>query len=174
MKRFVLTFSIVAAVVVSPFVRAEEQSLSDEQLNAIVANCTTAQVALRRVQQSDKPVRINRGYQYDSLLKLMTSLNTRAAGNRLDVPDLLTATSQFEEKIKQFTQQYTDYDRALSHVQTMSCRETPTDFYDRLSDLRSDREALHKSVGEMEELLNTYAKSVQLVRMQVEQRSAQP
>jgi predicted DNA-binding protein YlxM (UPF0122 family) len=90
------------------------------------------------------------------------------------VPDLLTATSQFEEKIKQFTQQYTDYDRALSHVQTMSCRETPTDIYDRLSDLRSDREALHKSVGEMEELLNTYAKSVQLVRTQVEQRSAQP
>jgi hypothetical protein len=56
----------------------------------------------------------------------------------------------------------------------MSCRETPTDIYDRLSDLRSDREALHKSVGEMEELLNTYAKSVQLVRTQVEQRSAQP
>lgn len=159
MKKLLLA-SCIFVLVASPAVSAESVPLSDAQLNTILANCAVAQVSLGRVQQSDKPVRINRGYRYDTLLKLMVKFNTRAAQSRLDAPGLLTTTSSYEKEIRDFTQTYTEYDDTLSDIQKMNCKEIPTDFYDKLTLAREKRMQLEGHVIKLDILLDEYMSSV--------------
>lgn len=163
MKYLTSSLCLVLIIATAPTVRAVD-SLTDAQLNAIVANCVDAQISLQRVQQADKPTRINRGYLYDTLLKLMVNFNTRAAQNRIDSPDLLSVASKFEQEVKQFTQTYTAYDDAVTAIGSISCKESPTDFYDQLVRIRTQRAQLNKSVTTLDSYLDTYAQSVKYVR----------
>lgn len=162
MKYTLCILVAIMLVVTTPSVHAVD-SLTDAQLNAIVANCSNAQVSIQRVQQSDKPTRINRGYLYDTILKLMVNLNTRAAQNRIDAPDLLTVTNKYEQEVKQFTQVYTDYDDAVTSIAKISCQETPTDFYDQLVSIRAKRSALNKSVVTIDGYIDAYGQGVQRI-----------
>ncbi len=146
----------VLVLVTTSGASAESAPLSDAQLNSVLANCSIAQVTLGRVQQSDKPARINRGFRYDSLLKLMVKLNTRAAQNRLDSPDLFKIIIDYENEIKEFTNTYTVYDDALSYIQNMNCKEKPTDFYDLLTTIRDNRVLLQEIVGRIDAHLDAY------------------
>lgn len=159
MRKYLL---ICCALVIafSPLVSAESAPLSDAQLNAVLANCSVAQVTLGRIQQSDKPARINRGFRYDSILKLMVKLNTRVAQSRIDAPELLSITSNYEKEIKAFTQTYTTYDDDLSDIQKMDCKEAPTDFYDSLTRVRENRTRLEGHVNQIDFYLDEYEKSV--------------
>lgn len=164
MNRFSIIISAALVLLVSPLVSAQSVPLSDAQLNAVLANCAVAQVSLGRIQQSDKPVRINRGFRYDSLLKLMVKFNTRAVQNRIDAPELVSITSSYEKEIKSFTQTYTDYDDMLTTIQKMACREIPTDFYDLLVKVREKRFQLENNVVQIDQYLDEYQSAVDKVR----------
>jgi hypothetical protein len=163
MKKYLL-FSCIAVLVTASSVSAESAPLSDAQLNSVLANCSVAQVTLGRVQQSDKPARINRGFRYDSLLKLMVKLNTRVAQSRIDAPALFSTISNYEKEIKAFTQTYTSYDDALTDIQKMDCKETPTDFYDSLTRIRDSRTRLEGHIAQIDTYLDEYQKSINDLR----------
>ena len=156
MKRIVSILAILAVIVVSPFAHAEGEPLSDAQINTILSNCESAQIGMQRLQQAEKPTRINRGYLYESTLKLMVNLNSRAAQQNLDAAELLTVTSEYEKVLKQFSTAYTTYDDSMSALVKMNCREEPTTFYDQLVETRNKRAELHAKIVALDNLLNRY------------------
>lgn len=165
MYRTVLLLAIMLTVTVSPFVRAQEQGQpSTAQLNVIRANCVDAQPTFSRVQQSDKTSRINRGYEYEMLSRLMAAFNSRAALNRIDSPELLSITSDFEKAFKSFSEAYTKYDDNLSELIRIKCREMPEEFYATLREARQHREELSRRVGEMDELLTQYQANLDTIK----------
>lgn len=163
MKRSVVILAALLVVVTGPFVRAEG-SLSDAELDAIRTNCVDAQITLQRVQDSDKLTRINRGYRYEALLKLMTSFNSRVAENKIDAPDLISIASEYQKNWDSFRAEYSDYDDALTALTELDCRAEPTTFHDQLVALREKRVNLANRVKEFDGLLDRYQTGVDAVK----------
>lgn len=164
-----VTITILALVLlVSPLARAEGQSLDAKALDTIRTSCVTAQVNLQRLQQSEKPARINRGYLYDTLLKLMANLNSRVAQNKIDSPELLSITSEYERQLKSFVATYTKYDESLSALTSMDCRTDPAKFNDTLIQARQLRSSLSQTIDALDTLLDRYQTNVDAVRKVVE------
>ncbi len=165
MKRKILLLSMLVVVVASPFVRADTTPPSEAQVEVIRANCSSAQIGIQRFQQSEKLTRINRGYLYESTLKLMVKFNSRVALNKIDAPELLTLTSDFEKKLKVFTALYTEYDDGLSDVVKQGCRDQPVDFYNKLIFTREKRSELATQVQLLAGLLDSYQAVIDKVNL---------
>lgn len=159
MKRTAILISVALATLAAPFARAEG-SLTDAQLASIQANCQTAQIVLQHVQESDKLTRINRGPRYESLSRLMANFNSRAAQNKLDVPDLITIASEYQKVWDDFRSKYTEYDDLMTSLVQMDCRTQPTAFYDQLASTRSKRQSLAADVVQFDSLLDKYMQGV--------------
>lgn len=155
MKRTIGLVAVIVAVLVSPLVRAEG-SLTDAQLRAIEANCVDAQINIQRVQEADKLTRINRGYLYDSTLKLMVNFNSRVAQNKLDAPELISITSSFTKTLDDFRATFTTYDDTLTQLTHLECYKQPTTFNDILTSARESRKVLSMHIRDFELLLNRY------------------
>lgn len=164
MRRASIVLAIFLVVTSAPFVRAEEQSLSDAHLNVIRANCVNAQPLFNRVQASDKTSRINRGYNYEMTLRLMVAFNSRAALNRIDSPDLLSVTSEYEKTFKSFSSLYIGYDENISQLAEFDCHGQPTSFYDLLETTREQRVGLNAYVDALDKLLLDYQHSVDAIK----------
>jgi hypothetical protein len=163
MKRVVPVIAVVLALLSTPFVRAEG-SLSDAQLDAIRTNCVNAQISLQHVQESDKLTRINRGYRYESMLKLMTSFNSRVAENKVDAPDLISIASEYQRTWDSFRTEYSNYDDSMTALTQIDCKSEPTTFSDQLAVLRIKRTGLNNRVKEFDSLLDKYQAGVDDVR----------
>lgn len=168
MKRITVVALLVVVLLGSPLVRAEGESLDSVTLDAIRTNCVNAQVNIQRIQGADKPTRINRGYLYDTLLKLMVNLNSRIAQNKIDSPELLTITSEYEKQLKSFTSDYTSYDEGLSQLTSYDCQAHPAQFYTGLVEARQLRDSLNKAVISLDSLLDRYQEDVTSVKRIVE------
>lgn len=168
MKRFLPIVFILLAIVATPFARAEG-SLSDAELEAIRTNCVDAQIALQHVQESDKLTRINRGYRYEAILKLMASFNSRVAENKINAPELITIASDYQQTWDSFRTEYTEYDDAIAALSKMNCKSEPTTFNDKLDALREKRTGLNERVQEFDALLDKYQAGVDLVKQNLEQ-----
>lgn len=170
MKRVALICTAVFAIAASPLVRAEG-SLSDAELDSIRTNCVNAQISLQHVQESDKLTRINRGYRYEAILKLMASFNSRVAENKIDAPKLITIASDYQKTWDFFRSEYSDYDDAVSALAQMDCKSHPTTFNDLLGELRSKRTGLNNRVKEFDALLDSYQDGVNVIKQAQESES---
>lgn len=164
MKRSTLISMIILSIVVAPVARAEG-SLSDAELQIVKANCVSAQIALQHVQEVDLLTRLNRGYRYDTLLKLMTSLNSRVVQNKLDAPGFITIASDYQKNLDSFRNEFTTYDDSLTEIVHMDCRNEPTTFSDRLVALRSMRTNLYNRTKQFDDLLDKYQKGIDDLRL---------
>ncbi len=168
MKRVVPVIAVLLVVLVAPLVRAEG-SLSDAQLNAIRTNCVNAQINLQHVQASDKLTRINRGYRYEALLKLMTSFNSRVVENKINAPELITIASDYQKTWELFRSEYSEYDDAMTTLIQMDCKNEPTTFNDRLVLLRDKRASLNGKVSKFDGLLDSYQSGVDVIKQGVQE-----
>lgn len=163
MKRTVPLIALLLVTLVSPFARAEG-SLSDAELEAIRTNCVDAQISLQHAQSADKLTRINRGYRYEAILKLMASFNSRVAENKIDAPELLTIASDYQKTWDSFRSEYSSYDDAMTLLIQVDCKSEPTTFNDQLAGLRQKRIELNNRVNEFDTLLNKYQEGVDKVK----------
>lgn len=163
MKRRFLIFSVILASVLAPIVRADG-SLTDTQLNVIRTNCLNAQINLQHIQESDKRTRISRGSRYETMLRLMTSFNSRVAQNKVDAPDLITIASDYQKGWDAFRAEYTTYDDGLTTLIRLDCRNQPTSFYDQMGALRTERNGLEQHVKQFDVLLDRYQQGVDVVK----------
>jgi len=168
MKRLLIVLPVIVALIVSPLARAEGDSLDNATLNAIRANCVNAQITIQRIQEADKPTRINRGYLYETLSKLMANFNSRVAQNKIDSPELLSISSDYEKQLKTFTSDYTKYDEGLSALTALDCQADPAKFYSDLVQARQLRSSLNNSVNKLNTLLDHYQSNVNTVKKIVE------
>lgn len=163
MKRALPLIAVLLALLASPLVRAEG-SLSDAELEAIRTNCVDAQISLQHAQSADKLTRINRGYRYEAILKLMASFNSRVAENKIDAPGLITIASDYQKTWDSFRSEYSAYDDAMTLLIQVDCKTEPTSFNDQLVGLRQKRIDLNNRVNEFETLLNKYQEGVDKVK----------
>lgn len=166
MHRITFVFALILAVAASPFVYAQEtvSSLLPEQVDIIRTNCVDAQPTFLRVQQSDKTSRINRGYEYEMLSRLMIAFNSRAALNRINSPELLSITSDFEKAFKAFSETYTLYDDSISKLVRYKCQESPEAFYTLLLEARAHRQELNRRIVEIDTLLERYQMNLNAIK----------
>lgn len=161
-----LFIAAVLALVVSPAVRAET-SLTESQIDIIRTNCVNAQVNIQLIQENDRIARINRGYLYDSTLKLMTSLNSRIALNNLNAPDMISITSNFQKKLDEFRSNYNNYDDTMKELVTIDCRNRPVQYSDLLESARQNRAVLERRVVEFEEQLDSYQDNLNGIKQEL-------
>ncbi len=165
MKKVTFSAAILIALV-SPLVGAQV-NLSEEQLDAIRTNCVNAQVNLQLIQENDRVTRINRGYLYDSTLKLMTNLNSRVALSNLNAPEMISLTSNFESRLNDFRSDYNEYDDTMKSLVSLNCGDQPARFNELLESARQKRSALERHVHEFDALLDSYQTSLNNIKKTV-------
>lgn len=168
MKRFVLFLSIFLTLAVSPLTRAEtSQPLTDEYIASIKSGCSDALRGILKVQKTEAATRVNRGREYEALLKLVATFNSRIVLNKLDAPVLTKTVAQLQTKFSAFQQHYLDYARKVDATLDINCKEAPVTFYDNLSAARDARAVVATDVRDMDGLLDQYQKGLDELKIQL-------
>lgn len=166
MKRRILSLACVAIILLatatSSITHADpaDMVLSQEQLNAIRANCIDAEGQLQRVQHSDAVVRTNRGRAYDATLQLMAAFNSRVAINKANAPKLAEDTAALQAKFQQFYNDFTRYDTSMTNTIHVKCQDQPAVFYATLTQTRGLRLQLANDVHDMDKLVDDYTLAI--------------
>lgn len=156
MKRTVLFMAALLSVVVSPMVRAESVPLTDEHIASIRVSCADAKQGILQVQRTEAVTRVNRGREYEDVLKLLAAFNSRVVLNKLDAPLLTSTTSKMQTKFADFQRHYLAYANRLDDTLEINCKEAPVSFYDNLTAAREARALVASDIREMSRLLDQY------------------
>ena len=130
--------------------------LNDDQKATVSQTCVNAQSNLQRVNSSDTTTRINRGRNYDQILKLFYLMNTRAASNNIAEPKLAETTNRFEAELANFRENYNLYNAQLKSTVDFGCSSAPQEFYNQLDRTREKRIVLNENVTRLNSLIEEY------------------
>lgn len=168
MKRALLYLSVFMALLSGPMVRAESaQPLTDEYIASIKAGCTDALQGLLRVQKTEAATRVNRGREYESILKLVAAFNSRVVINKLDAPLLTSTTTKLQANFNDFQAHYIDYADKVDATLEINCKQAPVTFYDSLTSARDARAVVARDVNDIESLLNDYQRGLDELKAQL-------
>lgn len=174
MKRAFLLFSAFLAVTASPMVRAETtEPLTDQHIAAIRVGCADALQGMLQVQRTEAATRVNRGREYESLLRLVAAFNSRVVLNKLDAPALTGTASRMQDRFSQFQQHYLDYADKMDATLDINCKEAPVTFYDSLTETREARAQVAADVVEMDKLLGEYQAGLDKLKGELKKAEAQ-
>jgi hypothetical protein len=130
--------------------------LNDQTRAKIAENCSVAQSTLQRISSSDTTTRINRGRDYDQVLKLFHAMNTRAASNNIAEPKLTELTKSFETALNDFRTNYNQYNDQLKGTYESDCKNQTQTFYDALQKTRDGRSKINNDINKLDALINEY------------------
>jgi len=147
---------IVCAVVLAVGVSITRTVLAMPNESTITANCRNAQSTLGQIEKSDVVLRINRGRSYNDTLELFFAMNARLSNNRIAAPRLAEITSDFNNKLTAFRNDYNSYDDLVTQITGMDCVAQPNDFYNQLNNLRIGRDKLASDVTNLNQLIDNY------------------
>lgn len=165
MKRVLLLFSAILTVAASPMARAETaQPLTDQYITSIKIGCADALQGILQVQRTEAATRVNRGQEYETLLKLVAAFNSRIVLNKLDAPALTSTASKMQTRFTQFQQHYLDYADKVDATLKINCKEAPVTFYDNLTAAREARGRVANDVVEMDKLLGEYQQGLDALK----------
>lgn len=156
MKRIVLASLIITTLCFSSVSLAYAEDLSDERKTSVSQTCVGAQSNLQRLGSSDTTTRINRGRDYDQVLKLFYLMNTRVASNNITEPKLAEITKNFEDELARFRENYNSYNDQLKSTVDFGCVNDPQGFYDSLDAARNRRANLNSNVVRLDNLIEEY------------------
>lgn len=169
-RSFIVIFSLVFAAIASGLVDSSQvRALSNQRLEIVKSNCKSSQVTLKQIQYSDTATRISRGRDYQQLIKLMATFNSRLALNKIDAGSTSTLTANMETQFDGFQQTFIKYGDQIASLINMNCQAKPADFYSQLEQLRNQRQSLAKEVDSISKLLDQYQKSVSQIAKQIGQ-----
>ena len=140
---------------------AAAADLTTSQKAAIVEACPTTQSTLRRISSSDTTARINRGRDYDQILKLFYAMNTRVASNNITEPKLTDLTKKFEEALNNFRNNFNRYNDYLRSTYEVDCKNHANTFYDNLTKTRNSRVVINADITVLDKIINDYQKAVE-------------
>ena len=151
---FMLVFGMSAVV------RAQSSDLSADTLQMVQARCSNSQFALQQIEKRDAVSRINRGRDYDQMLRQVSAFNSRLAYNKISTPDLLQITSDIQGAVDVFRANYDTYDNDLSDAVKIDCKQKPADYYNTIIKAREDRGAVGDQVDKINDLMNQYRSAI--------------
>lgn len=179
MKRFaallVICGTLLSIGVAARTVSAQaEPPMTEEQIEHIRQNCVPAQSILNQLHASDALLRIDRGQLYEDIsTKLMAPLNSRIALNRLGGLKLTATTLDYDRQLDSFTNDYREYEEAMSHTLGIRCTNQPVTFYDSLKDTREKRQKVHADTVALNALLQTYKTNFEDFAKNIQKDSSQ-
>lgn len=162
MKRLatVLLALVVTLAATSMVARADDApqpAMTDALLAHIRDVCSTAQSNLNRLHASDALLRVNQGQALLAISsRLMTPLNSRIAINQLDGGNMTSITSSYVTKFDAFSNDYRQYEEAMSKAMQIDCTKQPAAFYTAVVDARAKRAIVHDRMAELRKLLTDY------------------
>jgi hypothetical protein len=130
--------------------------LTSQQQTKIAERCSDAQLTLQRISSSDTTTRINRGRDYDQILKLFYAMNTRVASNNITEPRLTELTKALEDTLNGFRSNYNRYNDILKSTYEVDCKNQVGVFYDNLVKTRENRALINADVAKLDNLINEY------------------
>jgi hypothetical protein len=147
-------------VTITPTIVLAADELGEAKLDIIKTNCVAAQSTIQRIGRNDTISRINRGRDYDAVLKLFYAMNSRAASNNITEPRLAEITKSFEDELRIFRNKFNGYSGNYKLTVDIDCASRPADFYSRLNTTRSDRQAINSSIVKLDELISSYRAAI--------------
>lgn len=132
--------------------------ITDKQVTVIRSRCGDIQATLNRIHESDKVLRVNKGYAYKAVMldKLMTPLNQRIATNQVDGGKLGKITAQFSQTFEKFDKAYSVYERNLSAAINIDCTKQPSTFYNQVLLAYQSRKDLYENDTQLIDLAKEY------------------
>lgn len=158
MKRIAIVLAVVYSLT-SSFAYAETtpETLTETQLSQIKTNCISIKSTLNRIHANDGLMRVNQGQQYEIIsTKLMAPLNSRIALNRLDGVELSQTTVSYNLQLDTFRSDYRQYEQSLSDLLRFDCSQNQREFYEKLIEVRADREAVNETATKLKTLIDRY------------------
>lgn len=161
MKRFL----VLAIMFLCGLVSVPVSAISENQKNAIVDNCESIKVDLKKVQKDDARVRIMLGSRYETVLtNFITPLNVRLVENGLSGADFIENQNDFSSSKITFGNDYIKYQQELEELIALDCKDKPDEFYKKLEKVRQKRKIMEQDVLKMRSLITQHVKIVTEVR----------
>lgn len=144
---------------VASVARADQNApMTEAHIAQIRSNCTTAQATLTQLHLSDALMRVNRGQLYESISsRLMVPFNSRIAQYTQRNVNLVSLTSTYDSQLSTFSNNYKQYEEAMSKALKIDCKNQPVAFYDAVADARAKRHTTHDSVVALQKTIKDYA-----------------
>jgi len=169
MKKYIFPFAIVLAVTL-PTTGLAVTILTQDAERSIRENCVDAQQDMQSLQRTDPVSRISRGNTYANMQRLMTAMSARSAANAYNIPELTETTNEFTNLKTEFTTNYTEYEIDLRNLATMRCESDTILFYDRLENVRQEREQVAQNIKDMDKQIELFEKAVLKLNTQLKAR----
>lgn len=171
MKRQLFALLLAGSLAIAAVYPAAAQStpeiMTDDHIQRIKANCTSATQNLQRIHVNDAPLRVDRGQVYDLVSsKLMARLNSRLALNKLDGSSLVSITSKYDKALTDFRASYIKYDDQVTEALKVDCHKQPVAFYDAVTKARALRTEVYSHVTEIVRYTQEYGKAFDVFRTQ--------
>lgn len=156
MKKILISIAAVLALIpLNVF------AFSENQETIISGECSTIRQTLQSIQKVDSKIRTHMGTYYEKVLnKYMIPLNSRLVENNMPNNELLQIQTNFNEKKKEFSNNYIEYQKNLEELISIDCKKSPGDFLDQLTTTRTARSKVHEDVGSLKVLVNKYKELV--------------
>lgn len=140
---------------------AQNETLSDHQIELIKSNCVTTKNTLNQLHASDGLLRVNRGQIYESMLtKLMDRFNSRLATNNFGNGNLVLSAGNYKYMLDKFRTDYKAYEEQLSMALSINCSTQPSDFYYSVVSAREKRLLVHSDVTNLNNYIDRYKSDV--------------
>ena len=144
---------------------ASASALTEQQRGAISQYCGTIQQTLKTLQQSDSRTRLKLGAFYETFSsKYIVPLNTRLVKNNQINTALATIQSDFSSLRSSFSTDFISYSRSLEELTAFDCKNSPDEFYEKLSDTREKRALVRNDTKKLKTLLINFKTEIQQLK----------
>ena len=144
----------------SAALHAQSADISSDKLDIVRSQCSSSQFALQQIEKRDAVSRINRGRDYDQMLRQVSAFNSRFAYNKISSPDLIQLTANIQSAVDAFRANYDTYDTDLSDAMKIDCKQKPADYYNMIVKARDDRNSVGDQVTKIADLMSQYRAAI--------------
>lgn len=125
--------------------------------DSVVMDCLDVKFKLSAVHQQDGLLRVTLGQSYETMsTKLMTRLNARIVENKLDGAALVKTAAEFEAALRDFRDNYREYEVSMNSLLKMDCQAQVQAYYTSLQSTRELRAAVNTDVKQLAKLTDRY------------------
>lgn len=143
----------------------EAVTLTAEQSDTIIQNCSNIKQSLTKLQRVDSRTRTYLGSTYEAIAgRFITPLNLRLVKNGLPSVELFRIQNEFTARQADFRNRYVEYMRELEALIAIDCAHVPQEFYDKLEVVRDKRARLQEVTKQISDLANQQYQAVEDLR----------
>lgn len=164
-KTFLFILPLFFSIFLVSSASATDVMLSEEKIDNIKFNCQDIKQSLKRVQNSDRNIRVSLGQTYQLVIAdFITPLNLRLVKNNIANSELSSIQNRFVSAREDFNRKYITYSQELESLMNADCKSDPVLFYSKLESTREARASVASSVGIINSIIDEQIENVVLLQ----------